>query len=260
MQMSFDLISDLHLDDNLYDCSGMATSSICVVAGDIAEDRISVVNFLNRLSKCYQQVLYIDGNAEHKHYLLDLESSHLDLKYHIAKLNRVQYLYDDVVVINGVAFIGTNGWWGFDFDSYIDSDQSAQWYRSVMPYPCNTDQIVLQSINDAAYLAHTVEKLQTHPEVKQIIIVSHTVPVPELIAHDVDLEASYKFNVMGNRLLDAVRMVDTELKISTWCFGHYHGAVDQHINGIRYVNNCRGRSGTQHWQYAYYPKKITVDI
>jgi len=260
MQMSFDLISDLHLDSDNYDCTGIATSSICIVAGDVAEDRATTVNFLNNLAKCYQQVLYIDGNAEHKHHLLELESSYLDLKYHIAKLKKVQYLYDDVIVINGVAFIGTNGWWGFDFDPSIDSNQSAQWYRSVMSCPCSTDEIILQSINDAAYLAHTVEKLQTHPEVKQIIIVSHTVPVPELIAHDVDLEASYKFNVMGNRLLDAVRMVDTESKISTWCFGHYHGAVDQHINGIRYVNNCRGRSGTQHWQYAYYPKKITVDI
>ena len=259
MQMSFDLISDLHLDHQSIDWSGMATSPICVVAGDVAEDQNTVLSFLAHLSTCYQQVLYIDGNCEHRQYLNDLESGQINLKYGIQKLKRVQYLYDDVVVVNGVAFVGSNGWWGFDFDSSIDSDQTIMWYQSIMP-ECDPNQILLQSINDAAYLAHTIEKLQTHPEVREIVIVSHTVPVPDLIAHDIDLEGSYKFNVMGNRLLDAVRIVDTESKISTWCFGHYHGAVDQYINGIRYVNNCRGRPNTPYWQYAYYPKKLIINV
>jgi UDP-2,3-diacylglucosamine pyrophosphatase LpxH len=260
MQLSFDLISDLHLDDQPVDFTGLATSSICVVAGGVAEDQNSAVAFLTHLSRCYQQVLYIDGNSEHKYNLLDLELSQLTLKHSITQLKRVQYLYDDVVVINGVAFIGTNGWWAFDFDSETDPNLVAQWYQSAMSVPFDPEQICVQSINDAAYLAHTVEKLQTHPEVRQIVVVSHTVPNPALIAHDIELSGSYKFNVMGNRLLEAVRIVDTESKISTWCFGHYHGAVDQHINRIRYVNNCRGRPGTPHWQYAYYPKKITINV
>jgi len=260
MQLSFDLISDLHLDDQSIDFAGLATSSICVVAGDVAENHDSVVACLSHLSRCYQQVLYIDGNSEHKYNLLDLELSQLTLKHSIEQLKRVQYLYDDVVVINGVAFVGANGWWAFDFDSATDPNLIAQWYQSVMSVQFDPEQIVLQSINDAAYLTHTVEKLQTHPEVRQIIIVSHTVPNPALISHDIELNGSYKFNVMGNRLLKAVRIVDTESKISTWCFGHYHGAIDQYIDGVRYVNNCRGRPSTQHWQYAYYPKKITVTI
>jgi UDP-2,3-diacylglucosamine pyrophosphatase LpxH len=260
MQLSFDLISDLHIDQQSFDFTGLPTSSICVVAGDIAEDHDVVVDYLTHLSRCYQQVLFIDGNAEHKYNLLDLELSQHSLKHSINQLKRVQFLYDDVVVVNGVAFVGTNGWWAFDFDSVADANLVAQWYQSITTVPFDPEQIVLQSINDAAYLAHTVEKLQTHSEVKQIVIVSHTVPNPALITHDIDLNGSYKFNVMGNRLLEAVRIVDTESKISTWCFGHYHGAVDQYIDGIRYVNNCRGRSGTRHWQYAYYPKKITITV
>jgi UDP-2,3-diacylglucosamine pyrophosphatase LpxH len=260
MQLSFDLISDLHLDNKPIDFTGLPTSSICVVAGDVAEDQNSVTDFLSHLSKCYQQVLYIDGNSEHKYNLLDIEIGQTTLKHSINQIKRVQYLYDDVVVVNGVAFVGTNGWWAFDFDSKTDANLVAQWYQSVIGVPCDPEQIVATSINDAAYLVHTVEKLQVHPEIQQIVVVSHTVPLPELIAHDVELEGSYKFNVMGNCLLDAVRTVDTESKISTWCFGHYHGAVDKNINGIRYVNNCRGRVGTNHWQYAYYPKKITIDV
>lgn len=260
MQLSFDLISDLHLDDQPIDFTGLPTSSICVVAGDVAEDQDAVVKFLTHLSRCYQQVLYIDGNSEHRYHLLNLELSQQTLKNSINQLKRVQYLYDDVVVINGVAFVGTNGWWAFDFDSQSDPNLVAQWYQLDTSVPVDPEQICLQSINDAAYLAHTVEKLQTHPEVRQIVIISHTVPNPALITHDINLNGTYKFNTMGNRLLEAVQIVDTESKISTWCFGHYHGAVDQYINGVRYVNNCRGRPGSQHWQYAYYPKKITVAV
>ena len=51
---------------------------------------------------------------------------------------------------------------------------------------------------------------------------------------------------------------DTEMKISHWCFGHYHGAVDQNVNGIRFVNNCRGRGDTPYRQDAYFPKRIDV--
>lgn len=260
MQLSFDLISDLHLVDHDFDWFNTATSPVCVVAGDVTDDQSILVAFLKHLSGCYQQVLYIDGNSEHKHSLLDIDQSYRILKHKISNIRHVQYLHDDVVVINGVAFVGANGWWHFDFDPLIDSDQAARWYQETMPYPVDPEQIMFNSRIDAAYLVHTVEKLQTHSEVKQIVMVSHTVPIPQLIAHDIDLEGNYRFNVMGNSLMDAVRIVDTESKIKTWCFGHYHGSVEQIINNIRYVNNCRGRPNSPHWQYAYYPKKIKISV
>jgi hypothetical protein len=249
------------LTDRDYNWTGLATSAVCVVAGDVAKDRSIVIDFLTHLSTCYQRVLYIDGNSEHRNYLSDLDSSQHDLKKKISAIKNVQYLYEDVVVINGVAFVGTNGWWGFDFDPAIDSTQAALNYQDLMTCDESTvNQIIINSINDAAYLAHTVEKLQTHPDVRQIVMVTHTLPCPELIAHDIDLVGSLKFNIMGNMLLDAVRMVDTESKIKTWCVGHYHNSIDQYANRIRYVNNCRGDPKSKNWQYAYYPKKITIDI
>jgi hypothetical protein len=36
--------------------------------------------------------------------------------------------------------------------------------------------------------------------------------------------------------------------------------VDRDRNGIRYVNNCRGRGDSEWYQHAYYPKRITVDF
>jgi hypothetical protein len=47
-------------------------------------------------------------------------------------------------------------------------------------------------------------------------------------------------------------------KVHTWCFGHYHMPVDQTRNGIRYVNNCRGRGDSAYRQWAYQPKRIEI--
>jgi len=53
---------------------------------------------------------------------------------------------------------------------------------------------------------------------------------------------------------------DTVNKLHTWCFGHYHGSVDQTRSGIRFVNNCRGRGDTPYAKSVYYPQRIVVDF
>jgi predicted phosphohydrolase len=128
MELAFDLISDLHLEswqDN--DWTGRATSQHCVVAGDVCKDRADLIKFLRHLGTCYQGVFYIDGNDEHKLYMDKLSSSYRDLASRIRSVPNVIYLQDNVVVINGVAIVGTNGWWSFDFDLGIDAAQSRLW-------------------------------------------------------------------------------------------------------------------------------------
>ena len=54
--------------------------------------------------------------------------------------------------------------------------------------------------------------------------------------------------------------VDHEKKIDTWCFGHYHSDIEQQLDGIRYLNNCRGRGGTEWCKPVYYPKRIEIEF
>jgi len=65
---------------------------------------------------------------------------------------------------------------------------------------------------------------------------------------------------MGNAHMQMALQEDTERKLKTWCFGHYHRSVDREFDGIRYVSNCRGRGDTTWSQSAYYPKRITVEF
>jgi hypothetical protein len=103
-----------------------------------------------------------------------------------------------------------------------------------------------------------VRKLQTHQEVKSIIMVTHTVPAPGLIDHDPDLINHWRFNGMGNSYVTRALDEDTEHKIRTWCFGHYHKPIDQRHDGVNWVCNPRGRGNTPWCQQVYYPKRIEI--
>ena len=263
MEFSFDLISDLHVEtwDGKFDWTGQPTSPYCVVAGDVSQDRSLLMETLRHLGTCYQGVFYIDGNDEHRFYLESIGQSYRDLSRYVDKIKNVVFMQDNVVVVNGVAFLACNGWWGFDMDPNVDYDQSVAWFTERYGVN-NTSAAVIanMAMTDVAYLRNSVKKLQMHRDVKAIVVVTHTVPGAWLINHDLELENNYRINTTGNNHLQIALDEDTENKVKAWCFGHYHRPVDRTMAGIRYVNNCRGRGNTPWSQPVFYPKRITIDF
>jgi predicted phosphohydrolase len=262
MQFAFDLISDLHVETwDSFDWTGQATSPYCVVAGDVCRDRAVLTRTLTHLGQCYPGgVFYVDGNDEHRDYLEDLGASYKALDQLIKPIPNVVYLQDNVVIVNGVAILGTNGWWTYDLDPAMDFEQTMAWYGDKTHASMNSVTAINGvAYHDAAYLINSVQKLQTHKEVRSIVVVSHTVPAAWLVAHDLQLADTWRFNTTGNPHMQRAMDEDTENKISVWCFGHYHGQVDQDLAGIRWVNNCRGRGDTDWRQVAYYPKRIEIE-
>lgn len=262
MTFAFDLISDLHVETwDTFDWTDQPTAPYCVVAGDVSRDHDLVAETLAHLSKCYAGVFYIDGNDEHRFRLEDLGDSYRSLKKQIENIKGVVYLQDNVVIINGVAILATNGWWGYDFDASVDYDATQAWYRDyVQSSQSAADSIVGIAYHDAAYMTNSIRKLQTHKEVKSIVVVSHTLPAPWLCEHDIDIVGTPRFNCMGNQHLQLCLDEDTENKIKVWAFGHYHRPVDRDFAGIRYVSNPRGRGNTPWSVSAYYSKRIEVEI
>lgn len=262
MTFAFDLISDLHVETwDQFDWTGQPTSPYCVVAGDVSRDHDLVIQTLEHLSECYAGVFYIDGNDEHRYHLEDLAGSYRDLKNRIKQIDTVVYLQENVAIVNGVAVLATNGWWSYDFDPAINYDETQAWYcEYVQSTLSSADAITGIAYHDAAYMRNSVKKLQTHQEVKSIVMVTHTLPGSWLCDHDPDLADHPRFNCMGNPHLQMALNEDTERKIKTWAFGHYHRSVDRDFGGIRYVSNPRGRGNTPWSQPAYYPKRIEVEI
>ena len=263
MIFAFDLISDLHVETwGDFDWTGQATAPYCVVAGDVARDRDTLIQTLTHLGTCYPGgVFYIDGNEEHKNYYEDLSDSYKDLHQQVSQIKNVVYLQDNVVIVNGVAILGTNGWWTYDFDPHMDVDQSVMHVQDHFGISNSAaTNIIGVAYHDAAYMIKSVEKLQKHSEVKAIVLVSHTVPGAWLIEHDLDLVGTWRFNGMGNRHIARALENDTENKIKMWCFGHYHRPTDRPKDSVDYISNPKGRGNTPWSQAVFYPRRIEIKI
>ncbi len=257
--MTFDLISDLHIDHKALDWTSQATSPICVVAGDVARDPKLLYDSLQHLSNNYRAVLYIDGNEEHRDHLYDIGAHYSEIKRHLDKIPGLTFLHDNVVIINGVAFLGTNSWWSFDWDPRFDPEHcrlELQEYYGIDHKA--TDQIMAMAITDYRYLSQSIKKLQTLLDVKKIVIVTHTIPDGTLVHHDPDISSNWRLNAGVNSFIRTALVEDTEHKVCCWCFGHYHWQIDQDINGVRYVCNPRGRFGTNWYREPYFAQRIEI--
>ena len=264
MKIHFDLISDLHVDtwDEDFSWEGKATSPYAVVAGDISRVRSELHPILKEISRHYLMTMFVDGNDEHRWTLDNLGDSYKTLKQDIGDIENFIWLQDDSLVIDNVAFVGTNGWTSFDFaedKSYLENQRWMQETYKISMFA--GQQIEAMAMSDAGFLCRTVEKLQRHPDVKKIVMVSHFVPNVELVNHDIQLvKQPSRLNTTGNSFLLRCLEEDHEKKVNTWCFGHYHSDVDTVLNGVRFVNNCRGRGGTDWSKPVYCPKRIEVKV
>jgi hypothetical protein len=262
MIFAFDLISDLHIESwSSFDWTGRPTSPFCIVAGDVARDRAVLRDTLDHLGQCYQAVFYIDGNDEHRYHLNDIAGSYQQLEAQIQDIENVVFLHNNVVIVNGVAIVATNAWWTWDYDPSFEVDHCYHCFCQFTDCDQHVPEVITGLARaDAEYLKLGIQKLQRHQDVRSIVLVTHTVPYHHMVEHDLDLNGSWKINGQGNSLIDQALDADLENKVTHWCFGHYHGRVDQTINGIRYVNNPRGRGDTQWRNMAFEPLRVEISI
>lgn len=231
MRFAFDIISDLNLTEtDEFDWSGKPTSLFCVVPGNISDNMKIVSHVLKNLSSVYQGVFYIDGTLEVRDVHLK-DNTVNDLQRICATMHNVVYLHNNVVVVDGIALVGVNGW----YKNYLYNDITEEF------------QLKCNRYEDINYLEKTIEKLQLHNDVKRIVVVSNCVPSENLYFgeapdHKEDIEPSY------------VMYKDTEAKITHWIFGTYKKEVDITLGNVNYVNNGKFDRN------PYYAKRIEINL
>lgn len=261
--MNFDLISDLHIDlwdaDQKLNFKGLGTSLNCIVAGDVSKKLTTTRDFLFQLSHHYKQVIFVDGNHEHKPDYSNIVKNCEWLEEELSKKSNITYLWDSTCVFDNVAIVGTNGWWSFDYsEPHIPKYEQIDDFCRL--YDCPNDiaiRIWDESIENGEFLYNIVSEFNKAEMINEIVVVTHTLPRKDLITisnnmQTADLAKMYSSNL--SRVLEA----DVNGKITTWCFGHYHDeACDRTIDGIRYISNPRGRPDDSIFP-IYYPKLITL--
>lgn len=232
MSIGFDVISDLNLQpEDSFNWENKATSLYCIVAGNISSDLRTLIITLSHISKFYQGVFYIPGSLECDN-VEDCTQKTQDIIHGCKKIKNLAVLYQHVVIIDGVAILGANGWYG----NIEPQDLISEAYAEVKRH------------EDIFYLKNSVEKLQKHLDVKKIIIVTNSLPGEDLYFGETP-------NFVKKYLSpDIILGVDTENKISNWVFGTHKKIVDTKINGINYVNNPKFT------KIPYWAKRIEVEI
>lgn len=262
--MKFDLISDFHVEMNpmnvmseteydvLYPWGEESKSDVLVIAGDSANDPISTMTVLSEAAMHYQHVVFTDGNHEHYNGYRTGETVGMNMEklrdFAMSDKDRITYL-DGIrsARFGDVLFIGANGWYDFKANKMLSRDAQHSFWKSdsndskairydPQGYP---DKLAL---SQAKSLAFQVERAQDDDSIREIIVVTHTVPHEKGGVPDTHpwgyLNGAYH-NTEMHRVVDA----DVNQKISTWVFGHTHFFYDFDDGHIRYVNNPRGYRG-----------------
>jgi hypothetical protein len=230
MKIGFDVISDLNLKPNeLLSWEGKATSLYCIIAGNISNDLRTIHQILLHLSHFYQGVFYTAGTLEYEG-TSDISTRTNELLNVCKSIRNVAYLHNHVVIIDGIAIVGSNGWF---------NDQDA--------YPLLTlDAIENERYQDVSYLSNAIEKLQLHLDVRKIIIVSHSAPSHELLFGE-EPDLIYSIPPLKLSLIK-----DLESKVTHWIYGHYDKTVDIVIDGINNINN------SYYKRNPYWAKRIEI--
>jgi len=229
MEIGFDLIGDLNLDpEDSFNWEGKATSLYCLVAGNVSEDLRTVLQTLTHLSKFYQGIFYVPGLLEYKTGASH-ETRTKEISILVKKLPKVALLYHHVVIIDGVAILGTNGWSADDPD---DIDMN----------------LIKSRLDDIAYLNKSVAKLQTHGDVKNILILTACIPRKQLYFGKVPQ------HVDDHIYPDYCFQSDTEMKITHWAFGGTETNVNTVYQGVTYMNNPYKKKA------PYWPSRLTVEV
>ncbi len=229
MEIGFDLISDLNLDpEDSFNWEGKATSLYCVVAGNVSHDLRTVFQTLGHLSRFYQGIFYVPGLAEYK-TCIDFDIRTKELASISKKLPKVVMLYHHVVIIDGVAVMGVNG---FSADDPDDIDT----------------QLIKARLDDISYLKNSIQKLQTHLDVKRILVISACVPGRGLYF------GRLPEHVDDHIYPDYCLQADTELKVTHWVYGSSDTSSTTVQHNVNYINNPYVKG------VPYWPKRISIEV
>jgi hypothetical protein len=228
--IGFDVISDLNLSpEDSFNWEGKSTSLYCLVAGNVSSDLRTTLQTLAHLGRFYQGVFYVPGTLEYKNST-DISERTEQLISLIKQLPSVHIMHHSVVIVDGIAVVGANGWNNSSIGTLQDMVYTAARF------------------DDMTYLKLSIEKLQRHLDVKKVIVVTNAVPDEKLYfgetPNTVENQIPLKLSLSG----------DTEKKVTSWVFGSYDKFVDATVDNINYVNNPYSHKS------PYWAKRISISV
>ena len=238
---SIALHSDLHLErQGLPKDWLQEMPDILILAGDIVRIDDSY-RLLTDLADKYKdmQILYVTGNHEYYDIENMLEAERI-LKASLKAHNRIYFLQNDTVEINGIRFLGTTGWSRM-LSLGIEKQLEAKY---LVGYSINDFRLIgyedrLFNVDDCIELGEQQyewlnAELSKETDCKLTVVITHFSPSLKLRNTQFPIdEMSAYFHASFDDLIE-------QYQPDIWMFGHTHANFDIHMGKTRVISNQKG--------------------
>lgn len=240
--MKLHILSDLHNEFSKYQLQ-VLDADLIILAGDIGVGTKGIEFAMRLLEITKSKILYVAGNHEFYGGNIDVVRQQLlklctpEQAFEVEQ--RLFFLDNDQVVIDGVRFLGTTLWTDFRLFGEEKRDkclQAGRWlndFRIIRVGNGDTFQPLDSVVFHEQALEWLTKKLDQGHEGPTIVI-THHLPSAESVAtryKDDLLSACFSSNL--DHLFG---------KMDLWIHGHTHDSLDYVKNGTRIVCNPRGYS------------------
>jgi len=229
------VLSDLHLG-----FAGMAHprpgADVVVLAGDIARPREAVAWALGFA----QPVLYVAGN--HEFYGGSLDGTLAELR-ELAAGTHVHVLSDDVLVLDGVRFLGTTLWTDFGLfgagarreEAVAEASLRLRDFSRIRREARGEDLFTPEdSVRLFARHAAWLRARLAEPHAGPTVVVTHHSPSPRSI------HPRFEGSLINACFVSEAEDLLGADKACLWIHGHTHDSFDYEVAGTRVVCNPRG--------------------
>lgn len=249
--MRFRLLSDLHLEfeDRTEDYTPIPlkddAETTLILAGDVAVG-IDAVEFIERMCRQFQHVVYVFGNHEFYHNEVN------KLRKRWAKIDmpdNFTLLDDAVTILDGVRIIGGTLWTDFN---------GGDWFAMNLAKNGMADYEVIkikEGNKHSGYRKRTwlpEDAIRAHKQtlflITETLRVPHdgpTVVVTHHLPHPLCVAGAFKTHALNPGYVTNLDMYIEEYDIDVWCHGHTHDNVDIEVHGTRILCNPRGYVGEE---------------
>lgn len=245
--MKIAFASDLHADfaQIRVDWSKVE-ADVLVIGGDSGNTIGTTVKTITKAAKHFRYVVFVDGNHEHYSNAPQRRTVEQTIDRIRAQVPENAFMlghHQPHVEIDGVHFVGCNGWYSFDCvgdpianrlmwrermndNRWIGFDEIPQ----AMPWD--------RAVDDAYLMWETIGAIKH--DGKPIVALTHTAPHRDMVhwsATNIEWNASNALYVNSHmqRALD-----DHVGSITVWYNGHTHVRSERTINGVYHIANPRG--------------------
>lgn len=250
--MKLNILSDLHLSKGGLPLPGEG-ADLVILAGDVARPEPAIA-WASRIAR---PVLYVAGN--HEFYGGTIEDTPAELK-RLAQGTNVRVLDRDVVVIDGVRFLGATLWTDFLADGEGEGRRAAmsEAQRLMRDFsvvrmgggPFTPEASTALFAIDAAWIKARLAEPHRGPTV----VITHHAPSPRSIHPRF---AGSPLNACF--VSDAERMLGGH-RAALWIHGHTHDSFDYAVNGTRVLCNPRGYAKDGINENALFDAGLAVEI